>query len=500
MAAVLFGTGEVLKGLRDVIDFEQILCLADNSVKKQHTFLYGKKIIAPEEIKQYDFSSIVIFSTKNFFEIYKQLVNDLQIPESKVFSWYFYAEKEKVSIEKKQMFSAWRSVEGIISCMRLKNLKTVLDFGQQLGRYDVLNRQDTRLCGLDGEYLLDSYKLLAGKRYASSYNLYEHIYTRKGELMNQNYDAILFLNSFFDMKLEDCKEHIRQTYLLSEYIILNIPWQNNGRYKHWTKMVFQEFGQVEVVANAFSCFLMIKKHRQLKNTVKVYVVTHKKFTLPKGKIYIPIHAGSQNKAGYGYIRDDTGENISSLNPWINECTALYWMWKHVHCQYIGLNHYRRYLLKDKTDESLNNILDEDVIRDWLKKYDVLVARAECSYPDRTVNKVLFDGVMRDAYDIGMKIVKNLLIQRQPEYVDAFDMVMLGMAFYPCNMFVMKKAVLDVYCEWLFSFITDAASFIDISKYDDYSKRIIGFIAERMLTVWLMHHQLRVRECPVLLIS
>lgn len=84
-------------------------------------------------------------------------------------------------------------------------------------------------------------------------------------------------------------------------------------------------------------------------------------------------------------------------------------------------------------------------------------------------------------------------------MEAFETVMRGHSFYVCNMFVTRREILNNYCEWLFSFLIEAAELLDITGYDSYSKRAMGFFAERMWTVWLMKQNLKIKELPYMVI-
>ena len=75
--------------------------------------------------------------------------------------------------------------------------------------------------------------------------------------------------------------------------------------------------------------------------IKLIIATHKEFQMPQNKeLYLPIQVGSEGKDDLGYQRDNTGENISLLNPYYCELTGLYWAWKNLDCDYLGLVHYR----------------------------------------------------------------------------------------------------------------------------------------------------------------
>lgn len=50
----------------------------------------------------------------------------------------------------------------------------------------------------------------------------------------------------------------------------------------------------------------------------------------------------RGKKFLGYTPGNTGKNISAKNPNYCELTGLYWVWKNLSCDYIGLCHYRHY--------------------------------------------------------------------------------------------------------------------------------------------------------------
>ena len=91
-------------------------------------------------------------------------------------------------------------------------------------------------------------------------------------------------------------------------------------------------------------------------------------------------------------------------------------------------------------------------------------------------------------------------KHQPEYLQIFDDVMNGHSAFLCNMFVTRREILNRYCEWLFSFLIEAAEAIDVEGYDSYSQRVIGFFAERMWTVWLRKNKLKIKELPYVVVK
>ena len=63
--------------------------------------------------------------------------------------------------------------------------------------------------------------------------------------------------------------------------------------------------------------------------IKVIVAAHKKYEMPKDKMYVPVQVGAEGKKDIGYTKDNTGDNISSKNSMYCELTGLYWAWKNL---------------------------------------------------------------------------------------------------------------------------------------------------------------------------
>ena len=54
----------------------------------------------------------------------------------------------------------------------------------------------------------------------------------------------------------------------------------------------------------------------------IYTLTHKHFTKPDDNMYVPLQVGTAINSPLGYLRDDTGDNISALNGYGKMCIIL----------------------------------------------------------------------------------------------------------------------------------------------------------------------------------
>jgi len=229
----------------------------------------------------------------------------------------------------------------------------------------------------------------------------------------------------------------------------------------------------------------------------ILVATHKKYDFPQDKIYNPIHVGAYNKEEFGYLKDDTKDNISEKNPYFSELTALYWAWKNEYFKdkkYCGLVHYRRYFMGE-LDFKDGSILSKKEAENYMCEFDILVPKKR-NYFIESIQK----HYNHAHYAKDLEVTKSILSELYPEYLNSYEYIFQGTKLHLYNMFVMRVDLFEDYCEWIFSILFEVEKRIDITDYDDYQKRVFGFLAERLFNVWT-HHQymenkLKIKELPV----
>lgn len=226
--------------------------------------------------------------------------------------------------------------------------------------------------------------------------------------------------------------------------------------------------------------------------IQIFVAAHKRFDVsPRlSEIYRPLQVGSEGKESLGFLQDNTGDHISEKNPSYCELTGLYWVWKNVQADVVGLCHYRRYFSSMPLDRHLHHVLTGDQIEKILKKYDVILPR-RVHLGRKTVSEHLTGHRSESERDLAT--TRSAIEALFPEYLTSFDEVMSMHKTYQCNMFMMSKKQADVYCNWLFSVLDYVEQRTDISHYDAVQKRLYGYLGERLLHVWVHHQKLRVCE-------
>lgn len=234
----------------------------------------------------------------------------------------------------------------------------------------------------------------------------------------------------------------------------------------------------------------------------IFVITHRKFddSILDKEHYNILHVGDNADGMEKYACDNTGDNISHKNPSYCELTGLYWIWKNhpgkdeKDDEIVGLVHYRRYFTTVFREWLYTYfsvkppILPYKVMERTLDSYDIILPKPDTII--RTVREFYNDIHVSEDMDITREAIARVC----PGYLDSFDMVMNEHYFYFGNMMICKRKHLDAYCEWLFPVLEEIEKNLDPKKHEDkYQSRVIGFIAERLLQVWVEHNGLKVKR-------
>lgn len=229
--------------------------------------------------------------------------------------------------------------------------------------------------------------------------------------------------------------------------------------------------------------------------IKILVAAHKPYWMPDDNVYVPIQVGREGKTDIGFIGDNTGDNISKKNANYCELTGLYWAWKNLQADYIGLCHYRRYFAHKYYGNSLASkqkaILSKEDYEVLLQEYDCILPRKRNYYIETVRSQYEHAHNKRDLDEIE-RIIRELY----PAYAPAFHTVMDSKKLHIFNMFVMRRDCFDDYCQWLFTILFELEKRIDISTYDKTEARVFGYLSERLFNVWLEQNRLKCKELDV----
>lgn len=177
-----------------------------------------------------------------------------------------------------------------------------------------------------------------------------------------------------------------------------------------------------------------------------------------------------------------GDNIDYLNPWYCELTGLYYLWKHVDDDIVGLEHYRRYF-----DNGKNKLLNETDIQNELKNFDILCIRA--NYTRRNPPKTWL--IRNGKWD---EMQKFLIFSKHyigQEYYDAFVEHLNGDWHALGNMFITKKEVINKYCEFIFDL---TFTYMEAEKHygRELPRRIVGYFTEFLFGAWLKYNNKKIK--------
>lgn len=226
---------------------------------------------------------------------------------------------------------------------------------------------------------------------------------------------------------------------------------------------------------------------------------HKPYQLPELPLpYTPIQVGYESAINSTFLRDDMGDNISEKNSTFCELTALYWAWKNLDADITGLCHYRRYLGSPSSFFSQirkgnkNVFLGEQQIRMMLKDHDIILPKKRHYWIETRGSHYAHAHHVED-----LRVTEGIIQEKYPSFLSGWRKMLSVRSGHICNMFIMRKVLLDEYCAWLFDILFEVEKRLDISSYSEYDRRVFGFLGERLLDVWVETNKLQYKEVPVI---
>lgn len=227
--------------------------------------------------------------------------------------------------------------------------------------------------------------------------------------------------------------------------------------------------------------------------IKVIVAAHKKYNMPTDTMYLPLHVGAQGKEPLGYQGDNEGENISDKNPLFCELTGLYWAWKNLEAEYIGLSHYRRHFGGKKCGkEPVLNVLKQGEAEKLFDKTDIILPRKRNYYIED-----LYSHYAHTLYAEPLDITGEIIKEKYPDYYPEFERLHKRKSAHMFNMYIMKKEISDQYCQWLFDILFELEKRCADKEYDAFHSRFYGRVSELLLDVYINTNKLSYTEVPCL---
>ena len=229
--------------------------------------------------------------------------------------------------------------------------------------------------------------------------------------------------------------------------------------------------------------------------VKIYVACHKPVFVPKHPLLVPIQVGAalSEKRFDSMVYDDTGHNISMLNKSYCELTAQYWAWKNDIADYYGFFHYRRYLsfrirkkmrpyiLANNPDENLLDkaCYNKSHVLDLISNYDIIAPLSE------EMDTSMYDYYQNAAYHHikDLQLTGEIIEDIFPDFIPSYNKYISGTRMYPCNLYIMKRALFYDYCAWLFAILGEYDNRRGQADYTGEEARVNGYLAERLFGVY-----------------
>lgn len=268
--------------------------------------------------------------------------------------------------------------------------------------------------------------------------------------------------------------------------------------------------------------------------VSIIVCTHKLTFIPNSKLLQPVFVGKNRNnviLPESYLCDDCGDNISDLNNSYCELTGLYWAWKNLKCDYIGLCHYRRYfsfrpqnMMKLVANSFVHyfghiyyavkaqpkvgmyypyqyNVTSEIELSKIVNEFEIDLMRWFKKYPScelfalKPVNKGFLSNFFQFASVAGshhLEIVRKIVEKLYPSISPFYNETLLSNKLYYANMVIMKEELFKFFCDFLFSILEEYNRILIqegyyINKNEKSISRITGYMGELLTSSFISYY-------------
>ena len=213
-------------------------------------------------------------------------------------------------------------------------------------------------------------------------------------------------------------------------------------------------------------------------SVRIVIAAHKPAPFPEDPLYLPVQVNAAvNPPIEGFQSDDEGDSISALNYRYCELTALWWAWKNLEADYMGMVQYRRLFCSPSKNKGsrIEDSMNLAEAKTLCAEHNLILPKARNYYIQSLENHFRgYSFYCNGDFEAFRKAVANTGF----DYASSFDRVMARKTGHMCNMFIMRRDYLDDYCSWLFTVMNDLDKTIDGGR-----TRILGYFAEHMLDIW-----------------
>lgn len=249
-------------------------------------------------------------------------------------------------------------------------------------------------------------------------------------------------------------------------------------------------------------------------SAKIFVCTYNEKPVIHNDLYIPIQVGAANNSyDICYLKDNMGDdNISEKNAHYSEQSAVYWVWKHIkNLDYVGFCHYRKMLCLTDTHNfkkcDITMPSEEwiaqgnlDVNIDYMMKDCDIIMTNQMNLSVHRIN--IFEHYCRCHVKEDILLVERILKTEYPSYMNAWNSVMYSAdgKFHPYNTYIMRWEWFEKWCTFIFDIFGKMEKIMGLEYHIGYQTRVFGYLAERILDVFVKRHKLRVKTRPIALFS